>query len=295
MESINEATMLYVMAQDILGPRPTVLGSCGEGKASPKTYRTIRAGLSKVSDFLVELEEPPAIHYVDMRFVNAKWVVQMSASQDTRSAPAAFAAPRALELLDAIEAPAASFAAAASSGTPVTVRENKAGGATYWTSNGGVPMSTLRDGSSLESTGTSVGTSTKGAMPSANRRSADDGAATTGIPVGPAPAKGGGIPIGVPGGHPIVPVSEFHVADEVQDQQVTHHHAGDLRLFGVEPVDVVPRKDAVFCIPPNDELLAYWDRVEDRLYKIRNCMDIAGVRRRLELFAPEIDPACWSA
>jgi len=30
--------------------------------------------------------------------------------------------------------------------------------------------------------------------------------------------------------------------------------------------------------------------VEDRLNKIRNCMDIAGVRRQLELFAPEIDP-----
>jgi hypothetical protein len=30
--------------------------------------------------------------------------------------------------------------------------------------------------------------------------------------------------------------------------------------------------------------------VEDRLFKIRNCMDIAGVRRRPELFAAEIDP-----
>ena len=46
----------------------------------------------------------------------------------------------------------------------------------------------------------------------------------------------------------------------------------------------------VFCIPENKELRGYWDRVEDRLNKIRNCMDIAGVRRQLELFAPEIDP-----
>lgn len=46
----------------------------------------------------------------------------------------------------------------------------------------------------------------------------------------------------------------------------------------------------LFCIPNNPDLLAYWDRVEDRLYKIRNCMNISGVRRQLALFAPEIDP-----
>jgi hypothetical protein len=46
----------------------------------------------------------------------------------------------------------------------------------------------------------------------------------------------------------------------------------------------------VFCVPPNDVLLAYWDRVEDRLFKIRNCMNLSGVRRQLALFAPPINP-----
>ncbi len=46
-----------------------------------------------------------------------------------------------------------------------------------------------------------------------------------------------------------------------------------------------------FCIPPNEELLKYWDTVEDRLFKIRNCMDIEGVERKLALFAPPISPA----
>jgi hypothetical protein len=50
------------------------------------------------------------------------------------------------------------------------------------------------------------------------------------------------------------------------------------------------RQVCLFCIPPNPDLLAYWDRVEDRLFKIRNCMNISGVRRELSLFAPEIDP-----
>jgi hypothetical protein len=46
----------------------------------------------------------------------------------------------------------------------------------------------------------------------------------------------------------------------------------------------------VFCVPANTDLLAYWDRVEDRLYKIRHCMDIDGQRRELALFAPPISP-----
>ncbi len=46
----------------------------------------------------------------------------------------------------------------------------------------------------------------------------------------------------------------------------------------------------VFCVPQDEVLLAYWDRVEDRLYKIRNCMDITGTKRALSLFAPAIDP-----
>lgn len=46
-----------------------------------------------------------------------------------------------------------------------------------------------------------------------------------------------------------------------------------------------------FCIPSNDKLLEYWDTVPDRLFKIRHCMDIDGVERKLALFAPPIDPA----
>ena len=45
-----------------------------------------------------------------------------------------------------------------------------------------------------------------------------------------------------------------------------------------------------FCIPQNDQLLAYWDTVADRLFKIRHCMNIEGVVRQLALFDPPIDP-----
>ncbi len=45
-----------------------------------------------------------------------------------------------------------------------------------------------------------------------------------------------------------------------------------------------------FCIPQNDNLLAYWDTVADRLFKIRHCMNFDGVVRQLPLFDPPIDP-----
>jgi hypothetical protein len=54
-------------------------------------------------------------------------------------------------------------------------------------------------------------------------------------------------------------------------------------LFGTVPT-------LYFCIPPNQKLLSYWDTVEDRLYKIRHCMNIEGVVRQLALFDPPIDP-----
>ena len=45
-----------------------------------------------------------------------------------------------------------------------------------------------------------------------------------------------------------------------------------------------------FCIPQNDKMLEYWDRIADRLFKIRHCQNIDGVERSLALFAPPIDP-----
>lgn len=46
-----------------------------------------------------------------------------------------------------------------------------------------------------------------------------------------------------------------------------------------------------FCLPKNDKLMGYWDTIADRLFKIRNCMNIEGTVRQLPLFEPPIDPA----
>lgn len=50
-------------------------------------------------------------------------------------------------------------------------------------------------------------------------------------------------------------------------------------------------KALYFCVPRNDKLLGYWDTVADRLFKIRNSLNIQGVFRQLALFEPPIDPA----
>ncbi len=43
-------------------------------------------------------------------------------------------------------------------------------------------------------------------------------------------------------------------------------------------------------MPANAQLLGYWDTVEDRLSKIRNCENIEGQVQLMPLFDPPIDP-----
>ncbi len=54
-------------------------------------------------------------------------------------------------------------------------------------------------------------------------------------------------------------------------------------LFGIG-------RSLYFCIPPNQTLLAYWDTVADRLFKIRNSENIQGMAQQLPLFDPPLDP-----
>ena len=55
MESVNEALMLYIMASDILGPRPTDVGDCGVGDTS-FTYAQVEPLIKDESEFLVDFE-----------------------------------------------------------------------------------------------------------------------------------------------------------------------------------------------------------------------------------------------
>ena len=45
-----------------------------------------------------------------------------------------------------------------------------------------------------------------------------------------------------------------------------------------------------FCVPENSNLMSRWDTILDRMYKINNSMNIAGVVRALPLFEPPLNP-----
>ena len=65
----------------------------------------------------------------------------------------------------------------------------------------------------------------------------------------------------------------------------------DFSLTGASTVFGIIRNVGYFKLPPNKKILSYWDIVADRLFKIRNSMNIEGIKRELPLFEPPIDPA----
>ena len=81
-------------------------------------------------------------------------------------------------------------------------------------------------------------------------------------------------------------------------------YVDDLSNALVEAENIVPRAPSggnnpspgllnslYFCCPNNPKILGYYDLVEDRLFKLRNSLNIDGVFRQLPLFEPAIDPS----
>jgi hypothetical protein len=85
----------------------------------------------------------------------------------------------------------------------------------------------------------------------------------------------GGDPTGIP---------QFLI--DMENMLSVHGNDCALQLSG----GAVNEVDALFCAPQNEMLLARWTTVENRLYKIRNCLDLDGNPLILPLFAPPIDP-----
>ena len=89
-------------------------------------------------------------------------------------------------------------------------------------------------------------------------------------------------------------VSEAGALDAFSNALVTLENTYNSEGLYVPPTTDVTEQlpdTLFFCIPNNPKLLSYWDTVEDRLFKIRHCMNIEGVVRQLPLFQPPIDPA----
>lgn len=66
--------------------------------------------------------------------------------------------------------------------------------------------------------------------------------------------------------------------------------SSDMRISPVHIQQGATPTMLFFCVPRNQKLMGYWDTVSDRLFKIRNCMNLQGIVRELALWDPPIDP-----
>jgi hypothetical protein len=247
METVNEATLLYVQALEILGPRPEEIGDCGEGNENERTYERIAPLVKKGSDFLVEME---TYTHAGSRAARA---------QPKRRPQHQYTLGYAVAehyFRDAVDAYRRRGSRANHSESPEQTKEGTGHDAGHHEDK---RIHTNRSANGEDRHAPKVKAEHGAAHPfhwkgaNGSSRSASNGKAHEG-PGRKSPDK-------VSGGH----------APRFAWSVVRH---------------VLP----AFCVPPNASLLAYWDLVEDRLYKIRHGMDITGALRQLSLFAPPIDP-----
>lgn len=228
-EWLRLASLKYVTAQEVLGPRPAILGDCGEGALHPKTYPAIRAHLdAQDTEFLMEMESQVIVkeRYGRMAPAGRKRVLVDAARAEAQL--------KHYEHLAAEEAIAA--------GPIRTVATTRALTARVAALDLDVEVSRL-----------------KGARVS----------------------KADYVVVAPKAGEVQLSAENIEIA-VLEDNR---------KIAGTFTISFVTQIDPIFCIPGNDRMLAYWDRVRDRLYKLRHCMDIDGVPRQLPLFAPPIDPA----
>lgn len=222
MESVNEATLLYVLAHEILGDRPAQIGDCGEGKVSPKNYTTIQPLLNKGSEFLAELE--------NYTIVRTPAKIVYTGSMVAVKAKSEIAAVSNMVLAKYSDAKSASLKTMT---YEYSVNEYK-------------ELKGMR----------------KEILPKVTVKPVDD--AITGEF-----AKG---------------------VNRALDWKTDSIYVKDKFKIPSFGWSIMRHVSPVFCVPGNKDLLAYYDRVDDRLYKVGNCMNILGQKRQLALFAPEIDP-----
>lgn len=237
-ESIDEARMIYQMAADILGDRPPVLGECGDGPVTPKTFSSIRRYMdeSASSEFLYELE---TYRVSGSGFLSAKPKVKAVGKYSAVSHMTGITKaiqPDDISLTAGWILPGVIMAEHALPMAEHAVKATK----DRTLSSGGIDWKKTQTGA-----WSSHGAGTKGG------------------------------------------VHSVHDAYRLPDHTTRFDFNDRFTGFGWS---LVRQVGPAFCVPENKELTAYWDRVEDRIFKINHCMDIEGMKRRLPLFAPEVSP-----
>ncbi len=281
-ESVNEAMILYATAAEILGDRPAQVGDCGK-PATASTYETIGPLLGKGSDFLTEVE-----HLSVIRNLRGYLGTQRSNGLTVDTARAARARDGALSLPRVRAAGVVSMASA----QRIVPRGVDLGAG--FTDVSALVRARLRVGNEtrIGSSDEQVPFDSLGVTPRPQVPATPDNPSGA-IAAAPLDAVAGPDSTGltrtvrwkalaVSGGE-----SRYQPAADRRVGDVVVRSDEVLPLFGW---GLVRQGGPAFCIPQNTNLIDYWDRLEDRLFKLRNCLDITGARRSLPLFAPEIDP-----
>ncbi len=233
METVNEALMLYIMASDILGPRPAELGDCGAGD-TPITYNQVEP-----------LLDGPGDDSDDFLVLAETWTIGAQMSKAPTSS-VMFEAP-----LYAIDQTGIHHAVARNPLAPAVTK--------------------------------SIALPVKRAATAATQA---------------APARAPGMFLGLDATEmsikamgPALGNATTKTLDTLGGASYQSKRKGDFAdRAGRYGHSVVRQIATAFCVPVNADLLALWDRVEDRLYKIRHCMNINGELQQLALFAPPINP-----
>jgi Tc toxin complex TcA C-terminal TcB-binding domain/Neuraminidase-like domain len=286
MESINEALMLYVMAADILGPKPLELPSCGEAD-TPMTYAKIRPQLDASGEFLIELENVQAGLGASLWIDEGLTYVGVAPGISTAS----------------MVARSLTFSGDGGAGVGAPTDDGSPGfapGGMGW-NDGGLGL-VWNDPTGTSLTQLSLGDATlNGAPPivgTVNNTPRTSGNIDFVQGFGSDPGQySGAIPFPEDDGTNVVGGQQFETVPSLRDGQFGVNLQLNSKVppkqtggrVPNDPANLLPTR-AVFCVPVNEDLLGYWDRAADRLFKIRHCMDISGAARQPDLFAPEIDP-----
>ncbi|WP_340199995.1 neuraminidase-like domain-containing protein [Ascidiimonas sp. W6] len=237
-ESIGEATMLYVLAQDILGKRPVKLGKCETADETKLTYDKIKDRIAKGSEFLITLE-------------NSYWITKQDYKYNIKPVIASKSLMASLKNENRIQETNQLMEVAS------MAQQKRVSDALVIASNSGLVDNTL---ATTMSAGIRYGN---------NYERVETYERVFEVVYEAKKRK-----------------KRWTDLEKVDRKDIIEKKPGRLPLY-----ELVKESQLVFCVPHNEDLLDYWDRVNDRLYKIRFCMNIKGIRRSLALFQPPIDPA----
>jgi hypothetical protein len=272
IESINEATQLYVLAAQILGKRPEDIPA-PEGKAilidgkEVKTFNDLEPHLDALSNAIIDIETDipvPEEEYSDLfidPFVNIGANIRAPVLDVSR------------DLISKVKKNVGIIGSNLIVGDHINAGSIISTNIQPITSFTEVEQPIMISDNPIESSLT----------PEEGHENFSNVVYNVGS-VSPIPGSGGdpSVPI---------PVSVYPPVTPVINVQPAVASLIELNIVEDEaPTTLVIGPTLFFCIPRNEKLLSYWDTVGDRLFKIRYCMNIEGVVRQLPLFQPPIEP-----